>query len=92
MVFRTTELKALGRGENGLPAGGGGVGKGAPMTDLLLNPYVGSLSTPFWGPRRKGLVTTLPTCGRLRAQGLCSLNRNKLPPVHMGKVRGTGMA
>ena len=27
------------------------------MTNLLLNPYLGSLSTPFWAPRRQVLCS-----------------------------------
>ena len=52
---------------------GGGVGKGAPVTDLLLNPFWGSLSTPFCPVPRDGRchVATLPTCGLVKGQGLC---------------------
>ena len=36
------------------PKGGGG--EGAPMTDLLLGPYLGFLSTPIWGPEAAGFM------------------------------------
>ena len=45
---------------------GGGVGKGTPVIDLLLNPYLGSLSTPFWPRDGRCYVAILPTCGPLR--------------------------
>ena len=35
---------------------GGGFGKGAPVTDLSLNPYLGFLSTPIWGPETAGVM------------------------------------
>ena len=38
------------RGSFRPPEGEGGFGKGAPVTDLLLNPYLGFLSTPIRGP------------------------------------------
>ena len=35
------------------PEGGGG---GPPVTDLSLNPYLGFLSTPIWGPETAGVM------------------------------------
>ena len=40
-----------------LEGGGGGVGKVAPVADLLLNPYLGFLSTPIWALRWQGLCS-----------------------------------
>ena len=63
----------LGGGGGGLfePLEGGGAGgKGAPVTNLLLNLYLGSLSAPSWGPETTGVMSSFcPHVGPREGRG-----------------------
>ena len=56
-------VRGGGRGRSSPLKERGWVGKGAPVTDLLLNPYVGSLSTPFWGSETVGVMWAPKSAG-----------------------------
>ena len=79
-------MESLGRGGNGLHAGGcssppkdgeGGAWERGSRDRPIAEPLFGVPFYPILGPRDgMGCVATLPTCGPPRTQGLCSLTWN----------------
>ena len=59
----------------------GGFGKEAPVTNLLLNPYLGSLSTPFRPQRWQLLCSHFAHMWALESAGVMPRLPKFLPPA-----------